>query len=401
MSNDEDPFVVERETVLINGEWYEVENATHFVDDGQEYILLDDRVYELNGSILGDPVMSVVRRESVYFNGERYDLENTPHMTINGQEYISIDSKWYEVNGAFLGNEVDEEELDRLMEGDNNDVFQYEPPQKYEPPSQSEGWGSILTSVLYFLIGVGLFVVAANQLGYIQLGGGGIDIDPPASVIAVGTATPTATSSSVSVTRTATPRVTPTPVTSYGDTQASKIVEAMDYTNPTTRDFALSLIDKDHGGNYNIAQICDMWEKIYKRWTYVNDPKGTEYYSPASRTINLGLKGDCDDFTILVASTMLAIGGTPRVILASDSVEGHAYAEICIANNKDSLQKAANYICQRYKCKNIAYRTTNANGQTQYWLNLDWSSKHPGGSYFQNDGATVAIYPNKHWVRLK
>ncbi|WP_067076891.1 transglutaminase-like domain-containing protein [Methanoculleus horonobensis] len=388
MSDDEEPFVVEHETLLIGDEWFEVENAVHFVADGQEYIFLDDKCYELNGSVLGDPMGSVVRHESVYFKGEKYDLENTPHVEINGQEYISIDGKWYELNGAFLGNEVDEDELERMAE--EEDAFPYEPPQ------QPGGRGSILIPVLCFLIAAGATAMVMSEYGFTKF-----DIDPPASVIAVGTATPTATSSSISVTRTATPRVTPTPVTSYGDTQASKIVEAMDYTNPTTRDFALSLIDKDHGGNYNIAQICDMWEKIYKRWTYVNDPKGTEYYSPASRTINLGLKGDCDDFAILVASTMLAIGGTPRVILASDSVEGHAYAEICIANNKDSLQKAANYICQRYKCKNIAYRTANANGQTQYWLNLDWSSKHPGGSYFQNDGATVAIYPNKHWVRLK
>lgn len=399
MLDDEEPFVVERETILINGEWYEVENATHFVADGQEYILLDDRVYEINGSILGDPVMSIVRQESVYFNGERYDLENTPHMTINGQEYISIDSKWYEVNGAFLGNEVDEDELERRAE--EGDAFPYKPPQLYEPLAQSEGWGSILTSMLYFLIGVGLLVVAANQFGYIQLGSGDIDIDPPASVIAAGTSTPKATSSSISVTRTATPRVAPTSVTSYWDTQASKVVEAMDYTNPTTRDFALSLIDKDHGGNYNIAQICDMWEKIYNRWTYVNDPKGTEYYSPASRTIKLGLKGDCDDFAILVASTMSAIGGSPRVILASNTGGGHAYTEVYLGPDKSNLESATKYICKRYNCKGIAYRVSNEGGQTRYWLNLDWWAKHPGGPYYQNDGATVAIYPNKHWVRLK
>lgn len=186
------------------------------------------------------------------------------------------------------------------------------------------------------------------------------------------------------------------------DTQAAKVVEAMDYTNPTTRDYALSLIDKNHGGDYNIAQICDVWEKIYKRWTYVNDPEGFNYYSPASRTINLGLKGDCDDFAIVMASSILAIGGTPRVILASNKDGGgHAYAEIAIASSKSNFQKIANYVCKRYHCTRIAYRTSTKNGKTEYWLNLDWSSKHPGGSYYENDGKTIAIYRNKYWERLK
>ena len=40
MSDDEEPFVVEHETLLIGDEWYEVENATHVVAEGQEYIFL-------------------------------------------------------------------------------------------------------------------------------------------------------------------------------------------------------------------------------------------------------------------------------------------------------------------------------------------------------------------------
>ena len=175
----------------------------------------------------------------------------------------------------------------------------------------------------------------------------------------------------------------------------------MDYTNPTTRDFALTLIDQSHSGSYNIAQICDMWEKIYKRWTYVNDPKGFEYFSPASRTIKLGLKGDCDDFAILTAASIQAIGGSPRIIVASNTnAAGHAYAEVYLGPSKSNLESATNYICKRYNCKSIAYRVSNEGGQMRL-ANLDWQAKHPGGPYYQNNGETVAIYPNKYWVRLK
>ena len=324
MSDDIEPYVVPHESICINGEWYDVENASHCVIGGQEYIWLEDQLYELHGAFLGDPVILP---------------DDEPD---DGQDY----------------------------------------PQ-YEPPSQTGGGKSILTYALIFLIAAGVMAVVMGELGYTKF-----DLDPPtSSVVAAGTATPKATSASV---------------TSSWDAQASKVVEAMDYTDPDTRDFALSMIDRGHGGDYNIAQICDMWEKMYKRWTYVNDPNGFNYYSPASRTINLGLKGDCDDFAILVASTISAIGGTPRVILAynTDSI-GHAYAKVAIADSKSDLDNIAKYICQRYNCKGIAYRTSNEGGKTTYWLNLDWWSKHPGGTYYQNNGETVAIYPNKHWVRLK
>jgi hypothetical protein len=323
---------------------------------------------------MSDDEPFVVRRETVHIGDEVFDLEDTTHFVIDGQEYILLGDQWYELNGSVVGDPL------ILPEPGNT-------PETYEPPPRSKGWGSTIATVLIilFVIGAGLKVMKA--LDHADNAIGNIEANPYiSSVVAAGTATP---------------KATPTPAASSGDTQAAKVVEAMDYTNPTTRDYALSLIDKDHSGEYNIAQICDMWEKINSRWTYVNDPNGFNYYSPASRTIKLGLKGDCDDFAIVVASSILAIGGTPRVILASNKNEGgHAYAEVCIASSKSNLQEASNYICKRYHCKNIAYRTSTRNGQTKYWLNLDWSSKHPGGPYFENDGETIAVYQNKYWERL-
>lgn len=66
-----------------------------------------------------------------------------------------------------------------------------------------------------------------------------------------------------------------------------------------------------------------------------------------------------------------------------------------MTSSEDDIQNIADYIS-----KGIAYRISNEGGQTRYWLNLDWNSKHPGGAYYQNTGETVAIYSNGHWVRL-
>ncbi len=336
----------------------------------------------------------VVPHESICINGVWYDVENAYHWVIGGQEYIWLEDQLYELHGAFLGDPVD------LPDDEPDEVPDY--PQ-YEPPPRSGGWGSTIVTVLIILFVVGAGLKVMKVLDHVDDAISRAEASVPSSVVAVGTATPKPTSAPIQKpTQLATPRPTRTPVSSPWDTQASKVVEAMDYTNPTTRDFALTLIDQSHSGSYNIAQICDMWEKIYKRWTYVNDPKGFEYFSPASRTIKLGLKGDCDDFAILTAASIQAIGGSPRIIVASNTnAAGHAYAEVYLGPSKSNLESATNYICKRYNCKSIAYRVSNEGGQIRYWLNLDWQAKHPGGPYYQNNGETVAIYPNKYWVRLK
>lgn len=340
---NKEPFVVSYETICINGEWYDLEDATHCVVDGQEYIWLEDQWYELNDSIVGDPAETV--------DDEEEEAPNYP---------------------------------------------------QYEPPPRSGRWGSILVTglIILFVVGAGLKVM--KVLDHADDAISRAEASAPSSVVAVGTAIPKSTSAPIQKpTQLVTPRPIRTPVPSPWDTQASKVVEAMDYTNPTTRDYALSLIDREHGGKYNIAQICDIWDKIYKQWTYVNDPKGSNYYSPASRTVKLGVKGDCDDFAILVASTMMAIGGSSRIILASNTDgAGHAYAEVYLGPDKSNVDSAAKYICQRYKCRSIAYRTSNEGGQTRHWLNLDWQAKHPGGPCYKNDGETVAIYPNGRWIKF-
>jgi hypothetical protein len=245
---------------------------------------------------------------------------------------------------------------------------------------------SIFTTAFYFGIGaVGVFLIL------MFIGWGADEASSPEIV-----------SPSATVQHTVTPKPTRTPtVQSFESRFSDQVVEAMDYTNPTTRDYALSLIPQSHGGEYNIAQICDMWEAAYKEWTYVNDPKGTGYLSPASRTIKLGLKGDCDDFAILIGSLVQATGGSARVVTAyKSSGEGHAFAEVYITDDKSHLQSIANYICRRYHCNSIAYHTHyDKNQNPQYWLNLDWSASHPGGPFYQASELT-AYYANGYWHKM-
>nr|WP_320161934.1 transglutaminase family protein [uncultured Methanoregula sp.] len=183
--------------------------------------------------------------------------------------------------------------------------------------------------------------------------------------------------------------------------KAAAIRDAMDSRNPVTRDFAVSLIPRPHGGPFNLAQICDLWEAVYSRWTYVNDPNSGDYFSPASHTIALGLKGDCDDFAIVVAAMIESVGGDARVIYASNGTVGHAYPEVYIGTTKEEFEAAAAYIRYRYKITDVGCHITNSTTGPRYWLNLDWGSRYPGGGFFADKGVRIAYYPDGHWEKVE
>ncbi|NMB79995.1 MAG: transglutaminase domain-containing protein [Methanomicrobiales archaeon] len=183
------------------------------------------------------------------------------------------------------------------------------------------------------------------------------------------------------------------------DRTAERIRDAIDPINPITRDFAVSRIQKAHGGTFNAAQVADLWETVYDGWTYVEDPRGREYFSPASRTITLGLKGDCDDFAIVVASLIEAVGGNARIIMAGNGTAAHAYPEVYIGTTQEDYEAVAAYIRERYGVTEVGYHVTRSGNTTRYWLNLDWWSRHPGGKFFSDTGERVAFYPDGRWER--
>lgn len=181
------------------------------------------------------------------------------------------------------------------------------------------------------------------------------------------------------------------------DKKATAISKAIQPKDSTVRALALSAISKNSAGSYNIGQICDIYDYLYKNWTYVNDPKGGDYYAPASESAVL-MKGDCDDFAILMASCIEAIGGSARVISAKGNEVGHAYAEVHLANDKSHADNLTNSISRRYGGKTVHYTVND--DKDDFWLNLDWSANHPGGKFFKNVGTILVIYPNGSHERI-
>lgn len=167
----------------------------------------------------------------------------------------------------------------------------------------------------------------------------------------------------------------------------SKVLQAIDYKNPKVRNFALMATTKHFKnvkGSYpdyaTIIQSFAVFKEINTRWNYVSDPKGEEYIASASESLKY-LSGDCDDHSILMAATIRAIGGTPRLI----HTDGHIYPEILIGKKSDL--ETLNYLIKKI----LFEKETKGNAihyhideRDQIWLNLDYTARYPGGRFMHD-----------------
>lgn len=166
--------------------------------------------------------------------------------------------------------------------------------------------------------------------------------------------------------------------------EALPIRLAVDYTNSTTSAFARSSVRREHSGNYNIAQVCDIWDRCNSRWVYISDPYGPfGQYFKASETIQANLRGDCDDFAILLAACIRAVGGTAMIMSEDTSTVGHAYACVYVGSDEETLVANLAYVAHRYEIdletpEDLGLMWFEAHPEWGIWMSLDWFSDHPG-----------------------
>lgn len=179
---------------------------------------------------------------------------------------------------------------------------------------------------------------------------------------------------------------------SYDPSENIKVLEQACKIDDCTKNFANQLAARSPG-SYHMAQVCEIFNYCYNNWRYVNDPSGQEYLASSSQSIASHLVGDCDDFAVLMASCVLAIGGNPSVILAFNANSGHAYAEVEISSmDIDDVRTA---ITEYYP--DIAELAVRTDTEGRQWLNLDWSANHPGGDYWNSDVEVVHTCIDSQW----
>jgi len=168
------------------------------------------------------------------------------------------------------------------------------------------------------------------------------------------------------------------------------LVEACNYSNAIVRNKAVQIAGKNEG-NYNLGQICDIFDYCYNDWNYVNDSKVNQTIEYASNTIENGRNGDCDDFAVLLCSMILSIGGEARINFAYNDESGHAFTEVNIGDGDVDLIR--DYISKRYNDVYEGSIWSRKDSQGNRWLNLDWFANHPGGKYFDyTHGTTFYIF---------
>ncbi|MFO8064293.1 MAG: transglutaminase domain-containing protein, partial [Spirochaetia bacterium] len=158
--------------------------------------------------------------------------------------------------------------------------------------------------------------------------------------------------------------------------------EAVRPSVPLVRDFAVELA-AEHSGPYHqssdmqmpgatgVKQIAAIHRYASAQWKYVNDPvvSASDYYSAADRTVASGLAGDCDDFAVLMASAVEAVGGRARIMHGSCADGGHAWAEAYIGD-KAAWETATQILKRTYPGRRIEFLDPRTDDD--YWLSLDW-----------------------------
>ncbi len=173
--------------------------------------------------------------------------------------------------------------------------------------------------------------------------------------------------------------------------------EAIDFKEPVVRNYAASIAIKHFSDQYHLStnrkwvQFFSVFKEIYGKWNYVYDPIEDDYYAKATETIgqlsdDQLFKGDCDDYSIMMAACIKAIGGEVKLVRTlvdqNDRQVGHMYPEVKFGDEKD-LETVV------YLIKNIFFIEESLNKSVYYyqdskgfiWLNFDYTDKYPGGKY--------------------
>lgn len=180
--------------------------------------------------------------------------------------------------------------------------------------------------------------------------------------------------------------------------QEHELRKAIDYNHPTVVQFARNKATANFQEyaelirDRRVVQYFSIFKEIRSRWVYVFDPMGEDFYANASTSIEMldfndKFKGDCDDYSIVMAAAIRAIGGEVRLIrtnvLQSDgSIIGHMYPEVKIGDKKDFDNIA-------HVMRTVLFPEEIGNRPIRYyqdskgyiWLNFDYNDRYPGGRY--------------------
>lgn len=133
-------------------------------------------------------------------------------------------------------------------------------------------------------------------------------------------------------------------------------------------------------------QCFSVFKEIKGKWQYVNDPHKWDYIASADETLE-SFAGDCDDYAVMMASCLNAVGGTVRLVRTSD----HIYPELKFKNRTD-FDNVCYLIRNDLFKKNIKKKNRinyHVGNDGSIWLNMDYTANYPGGNFHSGDVMAV------------
>jgi hypothetical protein len=165
----------------------------------------------------------------------------------------------------------------------------------------------------------------------------------------------------------------------YHDKTVRGIRSKVNFEDSLVRNYSVLHSLEDFNGYFNkygtLVRHLSLFKHINANFKYVSDNNRDEYFATPKETILNGLGGDCDDHSILMVSCLQSIGAKCRIVL----IEGHAYPELYCGNKTEFeiVQQAIIQLFSNQRIREFHYHENNG----QYWLNLDYTARRPGGPY--------------------
>ena len=113
-------------------------------------------------------------------------------------------------------------------------------------------------------------------------------------------------------------------------------------------------------GQYSIYQAAAAFDLVHSNITYKAEPPGEDDWQSPAETLNL-LSGDCEDYTLLLAAMITALGGTTRFHVETD----HAFLSVYVGTD---LSAATDALSRYYNTK---LHVASFRDRYGYWITAD------------------------------
>ncbi len=147
---------------------------------------------------------------------------------------------------------------------------------------------------------------------------------------------------------------------------------------------------KKHPQYRMYIQCFSVFKEVKGRWQYVNDPHKWDYFASADETLE-SFAGDCDDYAVMMAACLNAVGGTVRLVRNND----HIYPELKFSNRTD-FDNVCYLIRNELFKKNIKKKNRinyHVGDDGSIWLNMDYTANYPGGAFHSSEVMAVLEIP--------